>query len=72
MDTPDYPIATMRRGSYDDATASLRPVSIDPPKEKMKQMSVTQTAASCMCERSDCVHKTGVFGRFSIHPSSTT
>ncbi|KAK2890046.1 hypothetical protein Q8A73_018346 [Channa argus] len=30
MDTPDYGIAAMRRGSYDDAAASLRPVSIDP------------------------------------------
>lgn len=31
MDSPDYGIAAMRRGSYDDAAASLRPVSIDPP-----------------------------------------
>lgn len=29
-DTPDCGIAAMRRGSYDDAAASLRPVSIDP------------------------------------------
>ncbi len=29
MDSPDYGIAAMRRGSYDDAAASLRPVSKD-------------------------------------------
>lgn len=31
MDSPGYGIAAMRRGSYDDAAASLRPVSIDLP-----------------------------------------
>jgi len=30
MDRADCGIAAMRRGSYDDAEASLRPVSIDP------------------------------------------
>ena len=30
MDPADYGIAAVRRGSYDDAAASLRPVSIDP------------------------------------------
>lgn len=34
MDTPHYGIAAMRRGSYDDAAASLRPVSIDRPSER--------------------------------------
>lgn len=31
MEPADYGITAMRRGSYDDAAASLRPVSIDPP-----------------------------------------
>ncbi|XP_041660845.1 T cell activation RhoGTPase activating protein b [Cheilinus undulatus] len=30
MDVPGYGITAMRRGSYDDATASIRPVSIEP------------------------------------------
>lgn len=36
MDPPDYGPAAMRRGSYDDAAASLRPVSIDPPSKGEK------------------------------------
>lgn len=45
MDTPGNGIAAMRRGSYDDAAASLRPVSIDPlvNSKKAKILFVTES-----------------------------
>lgn len=40
MNTSEYGIAAMRRGSYDDAAASLRPVSINQPSKGKDPVSV--------------------------------
>lgn len=40
MDPPDCEVAAMRRGSYDDCAASLRPVSIDRATPKGKEGEV--------------------------------
>lgn len=48
MDPPDCDLAVMRRGSYDDNAASLRPVSIDPPS-KLKVMKIL-LGATAGCE----------------------
>lgn len=54
MDTPDYGIAAMRRGSYDDAAASLRPVSIDPLcKDKDKILLVITSDCDLVCFLTD-------------------
>ena len=37
MDAPGYGIAALRRGSYDDAAASLRPVSTDLPRQRLQK-----------------------------------
>ena len=48
MDSPDYGIAAMRRGSYDDAATCLRPVSIDPKPKVKKILLVTAECDSVL------------------------
>lgn len=41
MDSTGYGVAATRRGSYDDAAASLRPVSIDLPSRGRGEKAVS-------------------------------
>lgn len=59
MDSPGYGIAAMRRGSYDDAAAYLRPVSTDLPRQGLKNCHLL---TSCTLFMWLCLQeKSGVF-----------
>lgn len=50
MDSTGYGVAAMRRGSYDDAAASLRPVSIDLHSEAEVKKILSVMTAECDSE----------------------
>lgn len=70
MDSPGYGIAAMRRGSYDDAAASLRPVSIDlPSRGKGEKDPVSDNCVIFIqCE----LHSLNSFRLMNLPPTSTS